>query len=110
MSLGDRAKGIVWAPRAKRDLHDIWRYFARIASVEVADNLVHEVNRAAARLADFPLMGRTRDELIPGLRSVLVHPHVIFYRVSEASIEIARVLHQRRDLATALRTRGDTAR
>jgi toxin ParE1/3/4 len=110
MSLGDRAKRVVWAPSAKRDLREIWRYFARIASIEVADNLVHEINRATARLADFPLMGRARDELIAGLRSILVHPHVVFYRVSDRSVEIARVLHQRRDLATALRTREDAAR
>jgi len=30
---------------------------------------------------------------------MLVHPHVVLYRVSDNSIEIARVLHQRRDLA-----------
>ena len=110
MSLGDRPKLIIWAPSAKRDLRDIWRYFARIASAEVADSLVHEINRAVARLADFPLMGRARDELITGLRSVLVHPHVVFYRVSDRSIEIVRVLHQRRDLATVLRVRDNTAR
>jgi toxin ParE1/3/4 len=43
-------------------------------------------------------MGRPRDELVPGLRSVLAHPHVIFYRISSDMIEVARVLHQRRDL------------
>jgi toxin ParE1/3/4 len=110
MSPGERAKRIAWAPSAKRDLREIWRYFARIASTEVADNMIHEINRTATRLAHFPLMGRARDELVPGLRSVLVHPHVIFYRVSNRAVEMVRVLHQRRDLAAVLRTRDDIAR
>jgi ParE toxin of type II toxin-antitoxin system, parDE len=38
------------------------------------------------------------DELIPGLRSVLAHPHIVFYRVSGSNIEVVRVLHQRRDI------------
>jgi len=33
-----------------------------------------------------------------GLRSVLVSPYVIFYRVGESSLDIVRVLHGRRDL------------
>jgi toxin ParE1/3/4 len=35
---------------------------------------------------------------MPELRSVLVLPYVVFYRVTELSVEIVRVLHGRRDL------------
>lgn len=34
---------------------------------------------------------------MPGLRSVLVHPYIVFYRVPDTAVEIVRVLHQRRD-------------
>ena len=90
---------VIWAPLARQDLRGIWRYFARVGSMEVADNLLREINRVSTRVGHYPLMGRPRDELAPGLRSMLVHPHVILYRVSEDAVEIARVLHQRRDLA-----------
>jgi toxin ParE1/3/4 len=53
---------------------------------------------------EHPFMGRSRDELVPDLRSILVHPHVIFYCVSDATIDIVRVLHQRRDLMAAMTT------
>jgi plasmid stabilization system protein ParE len=33
-----------------------------------------------------------------GMRSVLVHPYVIFFQVAASSVEIVRGLHQRRDL------------
>lgn len=36
---------------------------------------------------------------MPGLRSVLVHSYIVFYRVQATNVEIVRVLHQRRDFA-----------
>ncbi len=36
---------------------------------------------------------------MPGLRSILVYPYIVFYRVTGATVEIVRVLHQRRDFA-----------
>jgi toxin ParE1/3/4 len=73
--------------------------------MEVADGLLSEAERAAKRLGQYPLMGRPREELAPGLRSILAHPHVLFYRVTDQTVEIARVLHERRDLA-AIFARG----
>lgn len=44
-------------------------------------------------------MWRARDEILPGLRSVVVHPYTVFYRVRDDTVEIVRVLHERRDFA-----------
>jgi toxin ParE1/3/4 len=86
-------------PRAKRDLRDVWRYYERVASVEIADKILGEINKAGERLSDQALMWHARDEVLPGLRSVLVHPYTIFYRVNDGVVEIVRVLHERRDFA-----------
>ncbi|MGH2532966.1 MAG: type II toxin-antitoxin system RelE/ParE family toxin [Thermomicrobiales bacterium] len=56
------------------------------------------LNAAFARLAEFPGIGRRRDELGPGLRSHTVGEHVIFYRVDDKAVHIRRVLHGRRDV------------
>jgi toxin ParE1/3/4 len=93
---------LIWAPVAQRDLREIWHYFSRVASPEVADRLLREIDRVGRRLQQHPLSGRSREEIAPRLRSVLVHPYVVFYRVTETAIEIARVLHQRRNLAVVL--------
>ena len=45
-----------------------------------------------------PLLGRERPELLPGLRSVVVGHHVVFYRPFDGGIEVARVLDGVRDL------------
>jgi toxin ParE1/3/4 len=98
---------VVWAPKSKRDLRDVWRYYERVASVEIADKLLREINEAGQRLADQAFMWRARDEVMPGLRSVLVHPYTIFYRVDDGTVEIVRVLHERRDFAAAFAKKGD---
>jgi toxin ParE1/3/4 len=72
------------------------------ASVEVADKLLREINDAGQRLSADALRWRARDELAPGLRSVLVHPYAIFYRVEDEIVQIVRVLHGRRNLAAIL--------
>jgi plasmid stabilization system protein ParE len=43
----DRRKRTVWAPQAKRDLIEIWGYYARIASLEVADGMLRDLERAS---------------------------------------------------------------
>jgi len=80
-------------------LRDVWRYYERVASPEIADRLLREIDEAGRRLVDEALMWRPRDEVMPGLRSVLVHPYTIFYRVTDEVVEIARVLHERRDFS-----------
>jgi toxin ParE1/3/4 len=97
------SKSLVLAPRAAKDLRDIWAYFARVASVEVADKILHEIDQAAARLADRPHLGRPRDEVKPGLRGVLAQPYTVFYRIADTSVEIVRVLHERRDFPAILK-------
>jgi toxin ParE1/3/4 len=77
---------------------DIWAYYARVAPLEIADNLLREVDRVGERIGENPLLSRQRDELLPGLRSVIVRPHVIFFRIRDSALEVVRVLHGRRDL------------
>jgi toxin ParE1/3/4 len=96
MARSDRI--IVWSADAERDINDIWDYLAVEATVLVADAAVRAVFRACHRLEGYPFLGRPRDELIPGMRSVLAPPYVVFYRVAGLNIEVVRVLHQRRDI------------
>lgn len=97
-----RARRVVWAPRAKQDLLDIWRYYARVASPDLADNILRGIGQVGEAIGRNPLAWRVRDDLIPGLRSALVSPHTVFYRVRDHDIEIVRVLHERRDFPAVL--------
>jgi len=78
---------------------EIWSYIAS-ESPDVADQTIDGIYAGLARLALFPLAGRLRDELSPGLRSYFIRPrHTVFYRVKEDRLEIAHVLHHARDLS-----------
>lgn len=76
----------------------IWRYGALHWSPTAANEHVHALWRACARLLENSELGRPRDDIIAGLRSTHVAPHVVFYRVSENSIDIVRVMHERHDI------------
>ena len=50
------------------------------------------------KLAQFPLVGKERAEILEGLRSFPVNNYVIFYRSVDNGIEVIRVLHGARDI------------
>ena len=82
---------------AANDLMEIWLAIAR-DDESAADRLLDRFEETCRRLADSPALGRSRDELAPGLRSFPIARYVIFYRPVKNGIEIARVLHGARDL------------
>jgi plasmid stabilization system protein ParE len=51
------------------DLDDIWTYAAK-RSIEHADRLTNNLKEAIKLLADFPEMGRERNEWQEGLRAL----------------------------------------
>jgi toxin ParE1/3/4 len=98
----EKNRRVIWAPAADKDVRSVFSYYAREASPAIADRMVRDITETAAHLADRALTWRKRDDIAPGLRSVLCHPYVIFYRADDTSVEIVRVLHERRDFNAIL--------
>jgi toxin ParE1/3/4 len=94
----ENKRPVVWSPEARADLEEIWTYYAQVAGRHTANNITRQIGGACGVIEDYPLGGRSRDELRPGLRSVAVRPHVIFYRLTGEAPEIVRVLDGRRDI------------
>jgi toxin ParE1/3/4 len=88
---------ILRRPRARDDLAEIWDYIAA-DNVERADALIDRIDAVFHSLVRQPLMGRPRDELSPGLRSLSVSRYVIFYEPIADGVAIVRVLHGARDI------------
>jgi toxin ParE1/3/4 len=101
--MGEHKRRLVWSTEAEDDLLSIWRYGTEEWSPTVADEHERTLWRACGRLLENQELGRSRDELFVGLRSIFVDPHVIFYRLSSASVEIVRIVHQREDIDTIFR-------
>ncbi|MBX9628169.1 MAG: type II toxin-antitoxin system RelE/ParE family toxin [Gemmataceae bacterium] len=83
--------------RAQSDLDDILtRMTGR--SPTAADRFAAEFDARCALLAGQPKMGRPRDDLAPGLRSVVIDRHVLFYRFDDATVTVVRIVHGSRDV------------
>jgi toxin ParE1/3/4 len=88
---------IFWSEKAEKDLLQICAYLAE-RNPQAADALVGEVDAKFKNLSQFPFIGRERSRLAPGLRSVLVGTHLIFYLVEQDRIVVVRVIDGRMDI------------
>ena len=93
---------IVWSTEAKNDLEKIWNYLAAEVSTGIANNQIRKIEDACLILLEWPLAGQARDNIIPGLRTVVAPPYILFYRNNESAIEIIRVFDGRRDIDAIL--------
>ena len=78
--------------RAEQDLDDVWLSVAEDASPTTADRLIDDLVDRFDLLAEQPRMGRLRPEFGPGVRSISVENHVIYYRHDGAAPD--RVCHE----------------
>jgi toxin ParE1/3/4 len=91
---------------AEADMVAIWEWIAR-TNENAADRLVEEIRVKASLHVKFPRSGRPRENLRPNLRSFVVGNYVVFYRPSNDTIEIIRVLHGSRDIDSIMRDSTD---
>ena len=96
--MAERKPPIVWSPEALNDIDQLWNYYASVAGRETADRILREIAKVVAAIDEFPLAGRSRDELRAGMRSLSAAIHVVFYRLKNERPEVVRVLDGRRDI------------
>ena len=97
-----RRRSVSLTHRAQEDYDDILLYGLRTWGVEQMRRYQHVLDRAIETLADFPEIGKRRDDLFTGCRARPVEHHVIFYRVYEETITVVNILHERADPARHL--------
>ena len=85
---------------AEAELLEIWAYaFDQSRSEQRADKVIENIAGAFASLAEFPQMGKSRDELGAGYRSFPLTRYVVYYRLVSDGIEISHVLHGSQDVS-----------
>ncbi len=84
-------------PQAEVDLLEIWSFISQ-TDFETADRYLDWINSNLELLATQPLMGRARDELRLGLRSLPAGSYVIFYTPLVDGIRVERIIRGSRDL------------
>lgn len=84
-------------PQAEADILEIWEYIAEDSVIE-ADRWIDRLDEKLALWATQPKLGRVRDELAGGLRSLPFGRYVVFYEVLPDGVDVVRVLHGARDI------------
>lgn len=84
-------------PQAEEDLLDLWCHIGCDNPLQ-ADRYLDFLEAKLNLLACTPGMGRSQDHLGPELCVFPVDSYLIFYRQTDAGIDIVRVLHGARDV------------
>jgi len=82
---------------AQEDLLQLYTFMAE-NNVEAAVRLMRTFQQKFELLAQFPEMGKERNEIVIGWRSFPVGKYIVFYQVSGDVLEIARVRHGSSDI------------
>jgi toxin ParE1/3/4 len=88
---------------ARRDLDDIYDYWARRSGPEIAGNLIYSITDVFPILAEFPLAGRVCNEILEGLRVFPIGKYLIYYRKERGCLKVLHILHGAREQARTFR-------
>lgn len=92
---------VTFSPAAAADLDNIWDYTAEEWGVEQADRYTDDVQSTCRGLARGEKRGRDVD-VRSGYLKHAVGKHFVFFRTTEAGIEVIRILHQSMDVGRHL--------
>jgi toxin ParE1/3/4 len=88
---------IEFAPNAEKALNDIEDFITDKGGLETAVGVIDEILQVCSSLQTLPRIGRAREDISPGVRSITSGNYVIYYRIKAQSVEILRVWHGYRD-------------
>ena len=93
-------KRLTFSPAARADLLAIARHIAE-DNPDRALSFVAELEAKAAQATERPGSNPARDDVAPGLRSIVHGRYLLFFRELADEVRIVRVHHTARDLMRA---------
>lgn len=94
---------VAFAPEAEEQLIELYRYLAKVGSVEIADRYTDAIVAFCEELATFPRRGRPRDDIRQGLRTIGFRRRVVVaFVVFGRTVTIVGVFYGGRDYEAAL--------
>ena len=83
---------------AAEDLEQIWLYTFQQWCAEQADQYLRSLFDRFTWLAEYPKLGKVRDDIKPGYFCFPEGRHLVFYIITNAGIEIIGIPHQSMDV------------
>lgn len=97
---------VVFTPLAERQIEDLHDYIETRASTAIADGFVGRIVDFCKRLAHFPRRGVSRNDILPGLRTIGMDRRVtIAFMVQPDQLLIEGIFYGGQDFETRLRDR-----
>jgi toxin ParE1/3/4 len=90
------------SPDAKQDLVEVFLFIAQ-DNLGAARRMHSQFQETFLTIAGQPSIGRSRDDLAAGIRSLAVGEYVIYYRMVGRAVRILRLLHGARDIQKLFR-------
>jgi toxin ParE1/3/4 len=88
---------------AERDADEIFLYWAKRASLRLADRLIESITDRFWLVGEHPDAGRPSEEIAPGVRCFAAGKYLIYYRRTRQGTDILHVFHGARDQKNAFR-------
>lgn len=82
---------------AQRDLEEIFAYWAKRVSAQVADHLIDKIIERFWLLSQYPSLGRSCEAIAPGVRCFAAGKYLIYYRHTSRRTDILHIFHGARD-------------
>src|ERR1700675_2571191 len=84
---------------ARRDLLEIFLYWAERASLKVADRIVERITARFRLLGEHPGAGKSAENIVPGVRCFPAGKYLIYYRQTRHFEDILHIFRGARDQA-----------
>lgn len=91
-------KTLIVAPRAQRDLTEIFSYIAHDNN-QSAHRFLDEITNKLEWIARTNFAGVNRDWIRAGLRACIFKKRCIYFRSDETTVSIVRIVHERQDIS-----------
>lgn len=100
------SRKVVSLRRAESRLAELGYYIAIEAGLATAEGYLDRIYALCMSLAELPDRGRSREDILPGLRTITMERRVtIAYRVRKTRVEIVTIAYAGRDFVRELRGR-----
>jgi toxin ParE1/3/4 len=97
------SRSIVVSPEAEAQLDDLYDYIAEAASPTTASRFLGAIVGRLESLGEFPMVGSTREDISPGLRTIGFRRRVtIAFTVDPDKVEIVGVFYGGQDFEAIL--------
>lgn len=88
---------------AERDLDEILVYWAKRASLEVAERLIDSIVGRFWLLGEYPDAGKPSEDIAAGVKCFPAGKYLIYYRKTRRGTDILHLFHRAQDQKLAFR-------